>query len=173
MNRSLTALAVSLSIVGCATKSTSVTEPSDNTLNNAPRVIPASDPQGFLERNRLKPGVIETASGLQYEIVRRGDGARPVLGDTVELVYSGRALGSDTAVDGNRKSGVADLIDFRNTIDGWQEALQLMPAGSTYIFYIPPKLAYGEEGRGMVGPNAVLIYRLELIRIERYGSSNR
>ncbi len=162
MIRALAALAVAFWVVGCAAPRTE--SPGD------PPVLETRDPEAFLRTNRLRPGVIETPSGLQYEIVRSGGGMKPKLGDVVHIIYSGRQLGSDEIIDKSKTSDTPDRVNFRNTIAGWQEALPLMPEGSTFTFYFPPSLAYGREGRGDVRPNTVLIYRIELEKVERSAS---
>ncbi len=162
MKHALATLTVALWVAGCAASRTE--GPGD------PPVLETRDSEAFLRTNRLRPGVIETTSGLQYEIVRSGGGIKPKLGDVVHLIYSGRQLGSDEIIDKSKTSDSPDRVNFRNTIAGWQEALPLMPEGSTFIFYIPPGLAYGREGRGAVKPNSVLIYRIELVKVERSAS---
>ena len=151
-------LAVTWWLAGCAVAGPEDAGPPGN---DAPQ-----DARAFPDQNKLRPGIVETASGLQYEIVRTGDGARPTLDDAVHVFYAGRQLGSDDIIDRNRSSDSPDRVAFRNTIAGWREALLLMPEGSTYIFYIPSRLAYGEEGRGVIGPNKVLVYRIELVKVE-------
>jgi FKBP-type peptidyl-prolyl cis-trans isomerase FkpA len=126
-------------------------------------------PDAFLARNSQKAGVVVTASGLQYEVIKNGSGMQPTSRDVVHVLYSGHLLGSTTIIDTNRNAGVPDRPQLDTVIKGWEEGLQLMSEGSIYRFYIPPSLAYGEKGSGAIGPNKLLIYTIELIKVERSG----
>ncbi len=117
----------------------------------------------FLAENARKPGVVATASGLQYRILTAGEGPTPKLSDTVTFHYVG------TFIDGrefqtSRDRGEEPVrIPLRNLIRGWQEGIQLMRAKSVYEFYIPGHLAYGIEGQDPIGPNQCLIFKVELL----------
>lgn len=116
----------------------------------------------FLTANAADPDVYLAASGLQYKIVTEGIGERPTITDSVTVTYEGRLI-DGTVFDLSRGP---ITFNVNEVILGWVEGLQLMNVGSTYIFYIPPELAYGKHGRPpMIPPNAVLIFQVELISI--------
>mgnify|MGYP001589148307 CR=1 FL=1 len=119
----------------------------------------------FLEENAAREGVVVTDSGLQYEIVEAGEGAKPGPDDTVEVHYRGTLI-DGTEFDSSHKRGETVSFGVGQVIAGWTEALQLMPAGSKWKLAIPSELAYGAGGAGqMIGPNATLIFEVELISI--------
>ncbi len=119
----------------------------------------------YLEANKAKEGVIVTESGLQYEIVEAGEGAKPGAEDTVEVHYRG-TLVDGTEFDSSYGRGETVTFGVGQVIPGWTEALQLMPAGSKWKLHIPPELGYGAGGAGqMIGPNSALIFDVELISI--------
>jgi len=119
----------------------------------------------FLLENKTKAGVITTQSGLQYKIIRKGDGAKPGPTDQVKVHYRGTLINGDE-FDSSYKRGDPATFRLNAVIKGWQEGLQLMSPGSKYQFYIPSELAYGERGAGnMIGPNASLIFDVELLDI--------
>lgn len=133
------------------------------------RVAKASDnlKQGtdFLAKNKTADGVITTASGLQYKVIKQGTGAKPKATDIVTVHYVGTTL-DGKVFDSSRKRGQPTTFPLANVIPGWTEGLQLMPVGSTYKFFIPSTLAYGERGAGKdIGPNATLQFEVELISI--------
>jgi len=120
----------------------------------------------FLQENASADGVKTTDSGLQYKVLKAGDGAKPTLNDVVKVNYEGRLL-NDTVFDSSYKRGQPVSFPLKSVIPGWQEGLQLMPVGSKYRLFIPAKLAYGEQGAGnVIGPNSVLKFDVELISIE-------
>jgi FKBP-type peptidyl-prolyl cis-trans isomerase len=114
----------------------------------------------FLADNGKKSGVTTTASGLEYEVVKMGDGPKPVATDTVNEDYSGTLL-DGTVFDQNK--GVE--FPLSGVIKGWTEGLQLMPVGSTFKFVIPSELAYGENAPSQIGPNQALIFTVTLNKI--------
>lgn len=120
--------------------------------------------KAYLESNKKKSGVTTTASGLQYEILKKGAGARPKATDTVTVHYEGKLI-SGTVFDSSIARGEPATFPLNGVIKGWTEGLQLMPVGSKYRFYIPSELGYGEQGGGSIGPNEVLIFEVELISI--------
>lgn len=119
----------------------------------------------YLEENKAREGVIVTESGLQYEIVEAGEGAKPAAEDTVEVHYRG-TLVDGTEFDSSYSRGETVTFGVGQVIPGWTEALQLMPAGSKWKLHIPPELGYGAGGAGqMIGPNSALIFEVELVSI--------
>ena len=119
----------------------------------------------FLEENKSKEGVIVTASGLQYQILEEGSGAKPSAQDRVTVHYRG-SLVDGTEFDSSYKAGKPMTFGVSGGIPGWTEVLQLMNIGSKYKAFIPTELAYGIKGNGPIGPNAVLIFEVELVSIE-------
>ena len=119
----------------------------------------------YLEENKAREGVVVTESGLQYEIIEAGEGAKPGAEDTVEVHYRG-TLVDGTEFDSSYKRGETVTFGVGQVIPGWTEALQLMSAGSKWNLYIPPELGYGAGGAGqMIGPNSALIFEVELVSI--------
>ena len=114
----------------------------------------------FLAENASKPGVVKTASGLQYQILQEGQGAMPAATSQVTVNYRG------SLIDGTEfDSGEAVSFPLDRVIPGWTEGLQLMKEGAKYRFFIPADLAYGERGAGgRIPPNAALIFDVELVK---------
>ena len=122
--------------------------------------------KAFLEANGKKEGVTTTASGLQYKVIKAGTGAHPKATDTVNVHYKGTFLDGKT-FDSSYDRGQPISFPLNGVIAGWTEGVQLMPVGSTYEFYIPPNLAYGERGAsGAIPPNATLIFDVELLGVQ-------
>ena len=118
----------------------------------------------FLEQNSRKPGVKETASGLQYEIVRKGSGKSPSAEDKVEVHYRGTLIdGKEFDSSYSRNQSIS--FPLNGVIKGWTEGLQLMKEGAKYKFYIPSELAYGSAGTPGIPPDSVLIFEVELIKV--------
>jgi len=120
----------------------------------------------FLAENAKKPGVITTASGLQYEVIKKGNGALPTDTSKVKVNYHGTLIDGtvfDSSVD--RKEPI--VFKANQVIKGWTEALKLMPVGSKYKLYIPQQLAYGNREQGKIKPFSALIFEVELISIEK------
>ncbi len=121
----------------------------------------------FLAENGKREGVTTTESGLQYEVLKKGEGAKPKVTDTVKVHYHGTLLSGkvfDSSVE--RK----EPIDFgvQQVIKGWTEVLQLMPVGSKWKVFIPSDLAYGDSGAGEdIGPGETLVFEIELLDIEK------
>jgi FKBP-type peptidyl-prolyl cis-trans isomerase FkpA len=117
----------------------------------------------FLAENAKKPGVQATASGLQYQVLKEGKGAKPVASDQVTVNYKG------AFIDGKEfDSGKGISFPLNGVIAGWTEGVQLMQEGAQYRFFIPPTLAYGEAGAGgTIPPNATLIFDVELVKVKR------
>jgi FKBP-type peptidyl-prolyl cis-trans isomerase FklB len=123
--------------------------------------------EAFLAANKAKEGVVTLPSGLQYKIIKAGDGPKPTAEDTVLCHYRG-ALVDNTEFDSSYKRGEPLKIPVGGVIKGWTEAIQLMPIGSKWQLFIPSDLAYGERGApgSPIGPNSTLVFEVELISIE-------
>jgi FKBP-type peptidyl-prolyl cis-trans isomerase FkpA/FKBP-type peptidyl-prolyl cis-trans isomerase FklB len=125
----------------------------------------AAEGDKFLLENRVKEGVVVTDSGLQYMVVQMGDGARPSATDNVTVNYRGTLLNGEE-FDSSYARNQPVTFQLDQVIPGWTEGVQLMPVGSKFKFFIPPNLAYGQAGGGPIGPNATLVFEVELISIE-------
>ena len=122
--------------------------------------------EAFLAANKSKEGVVALPSGLQYKILAQGTGPKPRASDTVVCNYRGTLI-NGTEFDSSYKRGQPASFAVNQVIRGWTEALQLMPVGSKWELFIPPNLAYGPRGAGgMIGPNATLIFEVELLSIK-------
>ncbi len=122
--------------------------------------------ENFLKENAKREGVITTASGLQYEVMTMGTGAKPVATDKVKTHYHGTLL-DGTVFDSSVDRGEPISFPLNGVIKGWTEALQLMPVGSKFKLFIPSDLAYGAQGQGAIQPHSALIFEVELIDIEK------
>ena len=121
--------------------------------------------EDYLNANKDKDGVTVTASGLQYKIVKSGEGASPSVEQTVEVHYEGTLI-DGTVFDSSYQRGQTTSFPVNGVIAGWTEALQLMKEGDVWELTIPSNLAYGERGAGgMIGPNSVLNFKVELIKV--------
>ena len=119
----------------------------------------------YLAENAKKPGVVTTASGLQYQVLRQGVGPKPGRSDTVLVNYEGRLI-DKTVFDSSYQRNQPAAFPLENVIPGWTEGVQLMPAGSKYRFVVPPSLGYGARGAGgVIPPGAVLEFDIELLAI--------
>ncbi|HLF30484.1 MAG TPA: FKBP-type peptidyl-prolyl cis-trans isomerase [Xanthomonadales bacterium] len=125
----------------------------------------AAEGDKFLLENRTKEGVVVTDSGLQYQVVELGTGPKPTATDMVKVHYRGTLLNGDE-FDSSYARGEPISFQLDQVIPGWTEGVQLMPVGSKFKFFIPPSLAYGEAGGGPIGPNATLVFDVELLGIE-------
>ncbi len=123
--------------------------------------------EDFLAANKKKPTVKSTASGLQYEIVREGNGKSPKLTDTVTVNYEGKLV-DGTVFDSSYKRGEPASFQVNQVIKGWTEALQLMKTGAKWRLFIPSELAYGENPRpgGPIRPYDALIFDVELLNVQ-------
>ena len=120
----------------------------------------------FLAANKTQDGVTTLPDGLQYKILRAGDGPRPTPNDSVVCNYRGTLL-NNKEFDSSYKRGQPATFPVSGVIKGWTEALQLMPVGSKWQLFVPPDLAYGQKGAGAeIGPNSTLIFEVELISIQ-------
>jgi len=122
----------------------------------------AGESEKFLAENKTKEGVKTTSSGLQYKVLKEGNGPQPKFNDTVTVNYRG-TLTDGTEFDSSYKRGESANFPVNGVIRGWTEALQLMKVGSKYQLFIPPNLAYGEQGRPGIPPNSTLIFEVELM----------
>ena len=121
--------------------------------------------EAFLAANTVKDGVVTLPSGLQYKILKAGDGRKPTDSDTVECRYRGTLI-DGTEFDNSDRGGQSATFKVAGMIPGVREALKLMPVGSRWQLFIPPRLAYGARGSGRaIGPDATLIFELELISV--------
>lgn len=124
------------------------------------------DGDAFLAGNKTREGVVTLQSGLQYKVLKEGDGKKPTLEDTVECNYRGTLL-DGTEFDGTYGTGKPVTFPLKSLIPGVRNALILMPVGSKWQVFVPPELGYGERGTGRyIGPNATLIFEMELISIK-------
>ena len=122
--------------------------------------------EAFLAENRTREGVVTLESGLQYRVLKAGEGRKPAADDSVLCHYRGTLIDGQE-FDSSLKRNRPATFHLQKLIKGWSEALQLMPVGSKWQIFIPPDLAYGERGsRGAVGPNATLVFEVELLSIE-------
>ena len=120
----------------------------------------------FLAENKKREGVVALPNGLQYKIIKEGDGRKPSDADTVEVYYRGTLI-NGTEFDSSQRGGQPATFKVTGVIPGWKEALKLMSVGSRWLIFIPPELAYGARGAGRdIGPNATLIFDLELLTIK-------
>lgn len=120
----------------------------------------------FLAKNKANQDVIETASGLQYQILKRGDGSvHPSAKSTVKVHYHGTLL-DGTVFDSSIERNEPISFPLNRVIKGWTEGLQLMVAGDTFKFFIPSDLAYGNAATGKIKPGSVLIFEVDLLEVQ-------
>jgi FKBP-type peptidyl-prolyl cis-trans isomerase FklB len=124
-----------------------------------------ADGEAFLAANKSKPGVMTTASGLQYKVEREGTGKKPDANDKVTVHYHGTLI-DGTVFDSSVNRGKTTSFGLNQVIPGWTEGLQLMSEGAKYTFYIPQNLAYGSRGQGKIQPFSALIFEVELFTVE-------
>lgn len=122
--------------------------------------------EAFLAANGKKEGVVTLPSGLQYKIIKTGDGKKPTDDDTVACHYRGSFI-NGKEFDSSYRTGKPAAFKVSGVIPGWREALKLMPVGSTWRLFVPSGLAYGERGKsGSIGPNVTLVFEVELLAIK-------
>jgi len=119
----------------------------------------------FLAQNRIKEGVVARESGLQYKVIRTGDGPKPKTTDTVSFHYRGTLI-DGTQFDSSYDRNKPLTLRVNQLVPGWIEALPLMNVGSKWELYIPPELGYGARPAGKIGPHSTLIFELELLEIK-------
>jgi FKBP-type peptidyl-prolyl cis-trans isomerase FklB len=122
--------------------------------------------QKFLAKNKLRPGVKTTASGLQYEIITQGTGIKPALEDTFVANYRGTYINGEE-FDASSRRGIPLTYGMNQVIPGWTEALMLMPVGSKYKIYVPYNIAYGAYDYNGIPGGSMLIFDLELLDVKK------
>lgn len=140
-----------------AAKPSEVTSPPESTATD--------ENKQFLVENAKKPGVITTASGLQYSIEKQGTGKQPKATDTVEVNYEGKLVNGQV-FDSSFARGQPISFALNQVIPGWTEGLQLMKEGAVYTFYIPAQLGYGAQDMGTIPANSTLIFKVELLAVK-------
>ncbi|MDA8100356.1 MAG: FKBP-type peptidyl-prolyl cis-trans isomerase [Nitrospiraceae bacterium] len=124
--------------------------------------------EAFLAANAKKEGVKTLPSGLQYEVIKEGTGKKPAATDTVTVHYKGTLI-NGMEFDSSYKRNQPSTFPLNRVIPGWTEGVQLMKEGSKYRLFIPSHLAYGSRGAGgLIGPNATLIFEVELLSIQKH-----
>lgn len=123
--------------------------------------------EAFLEKNKTKSGVTALPDGLQYKVIKAGQGEQPKADDVVTVNYAGRLI-NGKEFDSSYKRGEPATFPVNGVIPGWVEALQMMKVGSIWELYIPASLAYGEQGAPpSIGPNETLIFKVELLGVKK------
>lgn len=118
----------------------------------------------FLSQNKSRPGVKELDNGIQYEIIKQGEGAKPSLKNTIKAHYRGSLLDGNE-FDSSYKRNQPFSAKLTSLITGWQEVIPMMPVGSIWKLWIPSELAYGDRGAGTIPPGATLVFEIELLEI--------
>ncbi len=126
----------------------------------------------FLEKNKKEKGIQVTESGLQYKVVKKGNGKSPILTDKVKCHYEGKLV-SGKVFDSSYNRGRPTDFFVNRVIPGWSEGLQLMKEGAIYMFYVPSNLAYGERAPQSIGPNQTLIFKVELLEVMENNQENK
>lgn len=121
----------------------------------------------FLAENKQKPGIISLASGVQYKILKKGDGRIPRNTSKVKVHYEAKTIDGNV-FDSSYNRGEPTVLGVNQVINGWTEILEIMPTNSTWEIYIPYELAYGERKTGPIKPFSALIFKVELLSIEEY-----
>jgi FKBP-type peptidyl-prolyl cis-trans isomerase FklB len=124
--------------------------------------------EAFLAENANKKGIEVLASGLQYRVIEEGEGDTPTLDDTVVAHYRG-SLPDGLEFDSSFARGQPATFQVKSVIKGWQEALTMMKEGAKWQIFVPPELAYGEQGKRPIGPNQTLVFDLHLLEIKEGG----
>lgn len=166
MKSSAIALLLGLGMI-CATSYAAEPATTGNSMTTTSTATGANSGEKFLEQNKAKKGVITLPDGLQYKVIIEGKGEKPSANDQVTVHYAG-TLVDGKEFDSSYKRGEPATFPVNGVIAGWTEALQLMPAGSTWELYIPAKLAYGDQGAPpVIGPNETLIFKVQLISVKK------
>lgn len=136
-------------------------------LQNKATATAKAEAQVFLDENAAKEGVKVTASGLQYKVLKEGEGIRPTAEDEVTVHYTGKLL-NGTVFDSSVSRGEPATFPLNRVIPGWTEGVQLMNEGAKYEFFIPSDLAYGPQGiPNVIPPHSTLIFEVELIKVNK------
>lgn len=133
-------------------------------------IVAAMSPEDYMAANGKKSSVVTLPSGLQYEVLKEGDGPKPTPADLVVVNYEGKLAKTGETFDASERHGGPATLPVAGLIPGWTEGLQLMKQGSKYRLWIPPALGYGEQGAGPNGEipgNAVLVFDLELLAVQQ------
>jgi peptidylprolyl isomerase/FKBP-type peptidyl-prolyl cis-trans isomerase FklB len=157
------ALVLVLALAACGPKAKTPASPAKDTADGA----------AFLVKNAKEPGVTTLPDGLQYKVVKSGPagGPSPKKGDEIKINYEGTLL-SGEVFDSSFKRGVPAVMPLDHLVPGWMEALPMMHVGDEWIVYLPAKLGYGPEGQGPIPPNAVLVFRIQLLGVLPSGGGN-
>jgi peptidyl-prolyl cis-trans isomerase len=140
-------------------------EAKQKAASEAMAAVNAKAGEDFLAENGKRVEVKTTASGLQYEVIKEGDGPQPTAADQVVVHYTGKLI-DGTVFDSSEERGTPATFGVSQVMPGWVEALQLMKAGSTWRLFIPSALAYGPQGAGgIIGPNQTLVFDVTLIEV--------
>lgn len=126
---------------------------------------PKEESDKFLAENKKKPGIITTASGLQYQVIKEGTGAKPTLNDRVKVSYHGTLINGEVFNTTLGDDNPTTITSVKNAVAGWTEGVLLMKTGGKYKFFIPASLAYGNNSGGKIRPGDALIYEIELLGI--------
>ena len=156
-------------MASCASNENKTTESEETAAPSYGQQIKDNKTLGheFLEQNAKNDSVVQTASGLQYMVLKEGTGAKPGPTDEVTVHYTGRLL-DGTVFDSSVERGEPATFPLNGVIPGWTEGLQLMSEGSKFRLFIPSELAYGSKGAGdKILPNATLIFDVELIKVNK------
>lgn len=156
-------------IASCNSSTSSSSETTEETTPDYGQRIKDNKTVGreFMEQNAKNDSVVQTASGLQYMVLKEGTGAKPAAEDTVTVHYTGKLL-DGTVFDSSVERGEPATFSLNSVIPGWTEGLQLMSEGSQYRLFIPSELAYGSKGAGdKILPNSTLIFDVELIKVTK------
>ena len=156
-------------MASCASNENKTTESEETAAPSYGQQIKDNKTLGreFLEQNAKNDSVVQTASGLQYMVLKEGTGAKPGPTDEVTVHYTGRLL-DGTVFDSSVERGEPATFPLNGVIPGWAEGLQLMSEGSKYRLFIPSELAYGSKGAGdKILPNATLVFDVESIKVNK------
>lgn len=161
MRRLILALSMVLAVAACGPKKSHEFSAKD-----------MPDGAAFLAKNAKEPGVITLPDGLQYKVVKSGpaDGQSPKKGDEIKINYEGTLLTGEV-FDSSFKRGVPDTMTLDRLVPGWMETLPKMHVGDEWFIYLPSKLGYGAEGQGPIPPDAVLVFRIQLLGVLPAGGS--
>jgi FKBP-type peptidyl-prolyl cis-trans isomerase len=164
MLRILTIVLAAVALAACQPKSVVGAQPGPASAEGPVAGDQSAASKTFLANNAKQPGVVVLPDGLQYKVVRSGPatGNKPHAQDEVKVNYEGKLI-DGTVFDSSFERGQPAAMPLNNLVKAWQEALQMMRPGDEWILYVPPKLGYGAEGKGPIPPNAVLIFRIQLI----------